>query len=126
MSKRSEYLAHRKLMRLADSALSRYIRKESKKLYGKCPFCKAKPIQVSFHFIGRRRKATRWDVRNLVGACKTCNYWERFFPDRYRAWFIRNRGVGLYLELVDNAEEVLVPSKEYLEDIIKLHGGKKC
>ena len=117
-SKRAKYLEIRKLIRLADKTLSRPVRAYTKKEYGKCPFCKVKPIQVAFHFISRRRYATRWIWKNLIGSCKTCNWWERFFPDRYRAWFLRKYSVLDYLALCDEAEKKIPLSAKELKYVI--------
>jgi len=107
------------LSRKADKALSEYTREFTRRNYGdKCPLCEKKPIQCCFHFITRRRKILRWNGRNVIGSCHTCNYIERYFPDLSRAWYIRMFGVDAYLGLVDAARKNFEPTKAYLEDII--------
>ena len=81
----------------ADKALSEYVRFLTLAEYGKCPLCIINSIQCCFHFIRRRRKILRWDIRNVVGACHRCNYLEYRHPDPSRGWFIRKYGVDLYL-----------------------------
>ncbi len=95
-----------------------------------CPLCRTKPEErffksgnrakwVCFHFISRKRKATRWDKANVIGACNYCNVMERFFPDLSRAWFIRNRGVETYLDLVDKASQKVLVTEIGLKEIIR-------
>jgi len=104
-----------RLQNKADKALSRYMRTLSEKKYGICPICNVKEIECCFHFISRRRKILRWDERNVVGACHTCNFIERRFPDLSRAWFIIENGVSLYLDLVVEAKKTFKPTTDYLE-----------
>ena len=91
---------------------------------GMCPLCVergAKPnkIQVAFHFVTRRRTATRWDLINVIGACKACNKYERYYPDLSRAWFIRRYGSMPYLDLVDKSKAKVLMTEEGLEEIIR-------
>ena len=111
----------RRLEKKADKAFSEYIRAVSKKIYQKCPICNVNEIQCCFHFVRRRRKILRWDPRNVVGACHRCNYIEYRDPDLSRAWFIKDRGVNLYLEIVEKSKEQLVPDLTYLQSIVNLY-----
>lgn len=104
----------RRLMKKADKALSEYVRELAVRRFGKCPLCNERPVQCCFHFVRRRRKVLRWDVRNVVGACHTCNYVEYRDPDLSRAWYIRRFGVERYLELVDKSREDFAPTEDYL------------
>lgn len=125
-TKRAKYLELRKLMRRADQSLSLFARKEAKRIYDNCPFCRENPIQVCFHFISRRRKATRWVYDNVIGACRRCNYDERYFPDKYRLWLINRRGIDVYKALVEKAMVPFYPDKEYLLGAIKTYNmGEK-
>lgn len=130
-----------RLMKKADHALSQHVREETAKEYwGKCPLCGRGPliehkptkkdprllvpaIQCCFHFIRRRRKILRWRKENVVGACNRCNYIEYRDPDLSRAWFIKMRGVDLYLRLVDESKESFEPTEEYLRGIIQKYGS---
>lgn len=109
----------RRLHNKADKALSDYVRKETISKYGKCPLCLIKPVEVCFHFVSRRRKVLRWDLRNVVGSCRTCNYIEQFLPDYSRIWYINQFGVDQYLKLVEESKQDFTPTPFYLEDIIK-------
>ncbi len=116
-----------RLKKQADKALSEYMRELTRQRFDDiCPLCSIdnKSIQCCFHFISRRRAIIRWDDRNVIGACHTCNFNERRFPDVSRAWFIRHFGLDLYLELVDTAIEPFIPTKEYLYDIIEKYKKK--
>ena len=109
----------RSLEKKADRLLSEYIREVTRREYFLCPLCDAGPIQACFHFITRKRKIVRWSVRNVVGSCHRCNFIEQFFPDLSRAWFIRNRGVQTYLDLVDEARGTRDFNREDMAAIIK-------
>lgn len=114
-----------RLKRKADQALSRYTQTKSKYLYNdKCPLCQQRPIKVCFHFITRKRLILRWDEQNVVGACKTCNFTEQFYPDPSRAWFIQQFSVELYLKLVATSKDSFIPTTEYLEKVILEYEGK--
>lgn len=123
MKRRKKTLLSR-LMKKADTAVSLLVRWETNQQYGHCPLCpdqdKANPVQACFHFVRRKRTATRWNTRNLVGSCHRCNWIEYRNPDPSRAWFIRNRGVALYLEIVDKSMAYFKPTVADLEEIIFL------
>lgn len=107
----------------ADRIISLWVRYETISQYGHCPLCPnpemANPVECCFHFVRRKRLATRWDPGNLVGACNRCNWIEYRNPDPSRAWFIRNRGCDKYLQIVDQSAKSGQPTIEYLEEIIK-------
>lgn len=105
-----------RLKKQADEALSLYIREKTRQEFGKCPLCGVGEIECCFHFISRRRVALRWREDNVIGACHTCNWVERKFPDLSRAWFIRNRGVEAYLALVDQAARNWRPDNNFLRE----------
>jgi len=125
MAKRRKKPLLKRLENQADRFLSLYVRAMAKKEFGNCPLCGVNPIQCCFHFISRRRKILRWDLRNVVGACHTCNWVERRWPDLSRAWFLRCYGLNLYLEIVEESKKSFVPTKEYLENIINTYKDKK-
>jgi hypothetical protein len=114
----------RRLHKKADKALSDYIRKETIVKYGKCPLCLKKPVEVCFHFVSRRRKILRWDARNVIGSCRTCNYVEQFLPDYSRCWYINQFGVDQYLVLVEESRKSFTPTPEYLQGIIDKYTTK--
>ena len=106
------------LSKKADKALSEFVRAQTKWTYSICPLCKQRPIECCFHFISRRRKILRWEIKNVIGACFTCNYIERIWPDLSRAWYIKTYGVDRYLQLVEESKKTFEPTAEYLEGII--------
>lgn len=108
----------RRLAKKADKALSLYVRELTRQKYGKCPLCKTNPIQCCFHFIRRRRKILRWDIRNVIGACHSDNYAEYRNPDPSRAFYIREFGADSYLALVDLSAQSFEPTAEFLQGII--------
>lgn len=108
----------RRLEKKADKAFSEFVRAYTKKYSSKCPLCGVGDIQCCFHFIRRRRKILRWEFNNVVGACHRCNYIEYRDPDLSRAWFIKTRGVDLYLTLVEKSKEQLIPTLESLQVIV--------
>lgn len=116
--KRRKKTPLRKLEIKADKALSEYCRELTRLTYGVCPICNERPIAHCFHFIPRKRKILRWDIRNVVGSCPTCNFVENQLPDISRAWFIREKGVELYLSLVDESKQYFESTEEYLQGII--------
>lgn len=111
-----------RLMREADRVVSLWVRQQAVEKWGHCPLCNTNPVEVCFHFVRRKRTATRWDVENLVGACGRCNWIEYRNPDPSRAWFIRNRGVEKYLEIVDKSTAFYKPTVRDLEEIIEKYG----
>jgi hypothetical protein len=130
----------RRLAKKADRVLSEYARALAIAEYkGRCPFCGRDPVLpvpskdgkkmrkngwVCFHFIRRRRRIVRWVLENVVGACAFCNRIEVGNPDPYRAWFIRNRGVELYLQLVDRSNEQFEPTIEFLQGVVDMFASK--
>lgn len=121
--KRRKRTPLRKMELKADKALSDYIRAVTIWAYDKCPLCLKNPVEVSFHFVSRKRKATRWKDFNVVGACRTCNYIEQFLPDWSRVWYIRAYGVDQYISLVEQAKQDFTPTVEYLEEVVKTYTG---
>lgn len=137
LSKTAQKKLLRKLERKADKIFSQYVRALAIKKYnGLCPLCGKNPLiidpaapkkknkWVCFHFVRRKRKILRWDIRNVIGACSRCNYLEYRNPDLSRAWFIRKFGVEVYLLLVDESKKDFSPTVEYLESIIGIYTQK--
>ncbi len=61
----------------------------------------------------------------MVGACHKCNFIEYRDPDQSRSWFIKTRGVVLYLELVELSKQSFTPTVEFLEMIIDKYDKEK-
>ncbi len=127
----------RRLEKKADRALSEFVRAKTIIEYnGKCPICERGPlipnkpcrrdprlevpaIQCCFHFIRRKRKVLRWDIRNVTGACHKCNWVEYRDPDLSRAWYIRKYGHEQYLAIVEESKQSFIPDVDFLERVIK-------
>lgn len=109
-----------RLEKKADRALSLYVRDRTRREFNElCPLCGTGKIQACFHFVRRKRKAVRWDDRNVVGSCHRCNYLEYRFPDDSRAWYIRHYGVDAYLSVVDASTKPFTSTVEFLESVIR-------
>jgi len=82
-----------------DAQVSMYVKKLTFDKYGGCAFCGA-DITDCFHFAGRAKRGTRWNLAFLVGSCNKCN--TDFEDDKkpFLAWFIKEHGQKLYDELV--------------------------
>lgn len=138
--KKKKQVSYSTLEAKADWALSELRREETRREFNnRCPFCLRGPtiprkptknnpatetdvIQCCFHFISRRRKATRWRWLNVIGACFACNFYERKFPDLSRAWLIKRIGAEKYLEMVADAIPPSVdPPREVLEEYIRIY-----
>jgi hypothetical protein len=151
MKKRRKKSSLIQAMKACDRALSNFVRAQTIWVYGgKCPLCNRGPliplkitkknskaegpaIQCCFHFIRRKYKSLRWDIRNVVGACFKCNWTEYRDPDPSRAWYIRTYGVAAYLQLVDDAQKQYEPTVEglntltikYQQNLSQLEGQRR-
>lgn len=85
-----------------DNLVSLYVRRRDRAVHaGYCLVCMAKqrlglldrvpePITLAYHIVPRGDQVTRWDLRNVIGACKRCNDGERWsrtrasLKERYR------------------------------------------
>ena len=66
--------AYQKAKARLDDIFSRYIRARDILRYrGVCPLCRARPIEVCFHFFPRGFLYTRWHLDAACGACSWCN-----------------------------------------------------
>lgn len=113
-----------KLVRKATRVFNKYIRESAKIGSELCPICETNPVQVCFHIVTAKRRSTRFDERNVIGACVPCNYQENYWSDVSRAYYIRTYGVNQYLAIVDKSKEDFDFTVEYLEDIITRYGQK--
>lgn len=113
-----------KLVAALDKVFSLYIRQESKKKYGKCPFCKTKPIEHCFHFLSRVSYATRWNELNAIGSCRACNMSMEYSPAPFLLWFIDNRGRDKLDYLQALWHSVAKFSNSDLETMIKYYEQK--
>jgi len=74
-----------------DKLFSEYIRKRAIQRVHGCERCLAgkidyKQLQCS-HFIGRARRAVRWDEDNAVGLCAGCHMYLTSHPLEHVQWF---------------------------------------
>lgn len=113
-----------KLTRKATKIFNKYIREKAKLNNPVCPICKINPVQVCFHIVSAKRKSTRFDERNVLGACVPCNYQENYWSDVSRAYYIRTFGTEQYLSVVDKSKEDLVYTPEYLQNVIDTYQHK--
>ena len=75
-----------------DTLFSQYIRMRAIHRVGGCERCQSgkidyKQLQCS-HFIGRSRKAVRWDEDNAVGLCAGCHMYLTAHPYEHVQWFM--------------------------------------
>ena len=113
-----------KLDRKATKVFNKFIRTEAKIRLKICPLCSLNHISCCFHIVSAQRKGTRYDERNVIGACIPCNKYENYFSDLSRAYYIRTFGVGQYLSLVDKAKKDFEFTVEYLQGIIDTYTKK--
>ncbi len=125
----------RRAAKRAHEALSAYVREHTRRKFGgKCPLCGRGPllprppkkitakhpethesaIQCVFHFVRSKfSKYLRYDVRNVIGACHTCNWVEYRNPDPSRAWYVKHYGHEAYLQLVSEHARDIEYTLEY-------------
>ena len=87
-------------------------------------------IECVFHIITRSRYAVRWDLENGVGSCFKANYLNEMNPHPYIDWFIKNRGLEAYENLVRRSKRIakysnsdLLEIKESLEKKLEALSG---
>jgi 5-methylcytosine-specific restriction endonuclease McrA len=66
------------LRRKLDLVFSKWIRKRDAlpNGLGRCYTCNRHALLEASHFIPRQHAGTRWDERNVHGACSYCNRWQ--------------------------------------------------
>ena len=79
-----------------DILFSEFIRKRAIKRVQGCERCLQgkmdyKQLQCS-HFIGRARKAVRWDEDNAAGLCAGCHMYFTSHPLEHVGWFVEHLG----------------------------------
>jgi len=106
------------------SLFSKYIRRKTILEWGPdCPFCLKRPIDCAFHFIGRGKKPTTFDERNVIAACSTCNADEHYSNEKERGkewyvdWFKAHFGEELWEELKAQSRRTDTWTMEALEDL---------
>lgn len=118
---RSKAPSWSKLMKIADSLMSSYVRQfYAKDGRVKCFTCdhwgEIKKMQNG-HWIVRQYKQTRWDLDNTRPQCYACNFLFNGRPHIFRANLVNEIGETRVLQLEDRAKE---PFKANIE-IAQLH-----
>lgn len=92
-----------------DDIVSLIVRKRDRKVHGGlCRVCVIKermcilkrspnPIQLAYHIVPRGDTMTRWDLRNIVGACVPCNGGELWSRSRHSTKMVYER---IHVELL--------------------------
>lgn len=100
----------KRLIKALDKAFSLAVRA----LWKACPFCGG-TVEHAFHFVTRAKYSVRWDERNAVGSCAGCNYRYEFDPHFAIAWFIANRGLDAYSQLIRDGNQIAKHTNEDLQ-----------
>lgn len=85
-----------------------------------CFVCQKNEGTQAGHIISRRKRATKYDWRNLVLICQPCNWRDANEPgyhDYVVARFISNFGASLYSELVEKSRETCPHSAVRLREM---------
>jgi len=109
-----------------DRLFSEYIRKRAILRRGGCEYCGQrtiwKELQCS-HFIGRRKRATRYDPSNAIGICFSCHLYLGEHPYEHTKFFEKLLGSEKLEELIrkGNTPTKLDKEKvtEYLKELLK-------
>lgn len=117
-------LPHNKLLKKAQAVFNAWIRRRDAK-----QGCYAKELNTckgSFcacHLFGVGKSAVRFDEVNVNGGCAYHNqihdHTMRPQPQIYTAWFIKEYGSDMYLDLVDRSKMTKKWTREELINIIK-------
>lgn len=104
-----------------DSAFSKFIIRRDTPIFGKCPFCRVRPIQCAFHFITRAKESVRWHKMNAVGSCFECNGRyenEAEFAAGCIRWLIERIGQEAYDALVREGNRIVKFTQDDRESIL--------
>ncbi len=115
MIKRHSKSSRRAAEKKADEALSRYIRS----VYPACVMCGSTKNLTAGHYITRNSKSVRYDLLNVFGQCRRCNFLHEHYPERMTAWYLRTYGLKTWEDLVARAAKTkkwTVPELEKLAE----------
>lgn len=84
------------LMEETHGLVSKYVRKRD----GMCVLCGSRENLCAGHLFKRGKKIITFDLRNVNCLCKSCNWQDNFFHDKYVDWFLRKYGENVYHELM--------------------------
>ena len=90
------------LRRKLDQLFSKWIRGRdaAPNGIGRCYTCNRYSHLEASHFIPRQHAATRWDERNVHGACAYCNRWQHGNLAEYYVRLVRQYGQATVDELM--------------------------
>lgn len=124
-----------KRMKVWDTWFSKYIRMSAcdKNGIAKCCSCGKLDMWQNMdagHFIGRERKMTRWDERNVHPQCRYCNRFKegrkyeysKFLNDKYKNEFNNEVDMADYLTYLGNQNRKWLPHE--VEANIVIYKGK--
>lgn len=119
-AKRKPKSERKRLVAELDRTFSFFIRRrDGLKTGGTCifDFCGGM-IECCFHFITRAKHSVRWDERNAVGACASCNFTMEFNPHPFINWYISKHGLPAYQELFRDSNRIAKFSNDDLQTIL--------
>ena len=109
------------LKRKLDQAFSRYIRERDAlpNGMGYCFTCNHYRTLEASHFVPRQHLATRWDERNVHGACAYCNRWLHGNLAEFYLRLVTTYGQPIVDELMALKRITVKYTRSELEDLIK-------
>lgn len=109
-------------MKVWDTWFSKYVRLNGADKQGMCRCCTCGKIQHwkdmdAGHFVGRERKTTRWDERNVHPQCRYCNRFKegrkyeysKFLNEKYKDEFQDAITMADYLTHLGNQNKKWLP-----------------
>lgn len=105
-----------------DRLFSEFIRKRAVLTAGGCEYCGKKlpwkRLDCS-HFIGRRKRSTRWDPDNACGLCRTCHFYLGEHPYEHTKFFEKRLGSERLEQLIIKSNTIVKPDREKIELTLK-------
>jgi len=98
-----------------DLMFSRYIRLKA----GKCEYCGRYGRLECSHFIGRRKRATRWDERNVAALCHGCHQHLGENPAEHTEFFEKRLGSDELERMIIRANTPTKVDKEAIKEELK-------
>ena len=106
-----------------DKLFSEFVRRRAFKFNGGCEYCGKKvrrweDLQCS-HFIGRRKRNTRYDTNNCVGICFSCHLYLGEHPHYHDAFFRKRLGSEKFDQLILKGNLITKIDREKIEAELK-------
>lgn len=106
-----------------DILFSEFIRRRAIQRVNGCERCLQgktdyKQLQCS-HFVGRSRRAVRWDEDNATGLCPGCHMYLTAHPTEHVRWFTEHLGDGKINLLVARSYHGIKPDTEAIKLYLK-------